>query len=117
MHALARRVDDHLVAGPHLSARYRAAIAAEDEMRAVHPLHGKAEWTAPAGGRDVHGLEMPKQRRSVVPMHVRAGAQHVVALERRNRNAGHLLEAERLREAHEILDDLVEERLIEIDQV
>ena len=43
MHALARRLDHHLIAWPDLAARNRAGISAEIEMRPVHPLHGEAE--------------------------------------------------------------------------
>ena len=47
MRALARRMDHHLVAAPDLAARHRPGIAAEIEMRAVHPLHREAERPAP----------------------------------------------------------------------
>ena len=43
MDAPAGRLDHHLVARLDLAARHRAGIAAEIEMRPVHPLHGEAE--------------------------------------------------------------------------
>ena len=52
MRALARRVDHHLLAPGHPAARQRPGIAAEIEMRPVHPLHWKAERPfRPGAGR------------------------------------------------------------------
>ena len=117
MDAPARRLDDDLVARLDLAARDGAGIAAKIEMRPVHPLHGEAERLLALLARDVDRLEMSEQRRAAIPMHMRARVHHIVALERRDRNAGDRLEAERRGEAPEVLGDRVEARLIEIDEV
>ena len=68
--ALARRLNHHLVARLDLAARHRPGIAAEIEMRPVHPLHGEAERLIPLLARHVDRLEMPEQRRAAIPMHI-----------------------------------------------
>ena len=117
MHALARRLDHHLIAWPDLAARNRAGVSAEVEMRPVHPLHGEAERLLLLLPCDINRLEMPEQRGASVPMHMRAGDDHIVALQRRYRDAGDCFEAERLGEALEILGDRIEARLAEIDEI
>ena len=50
-------------------------------------------------------------------MHMRARGDHIVALERRERDRRHQLEAERLGEAGKLLGDRLEARLVEIDEI
>ena len=117
MNALAGRLNHHLVARLDLAARHRPGIAAEVEMRPVHPLHGEAERLLLLLTGNVDRFEMPEQRRPAIPMHVGAGHDHIVALERRHRDAGDRLEAERGGEGPEVVGNRVEARLTEIDEV
>src|SRR6516164_666953 len=60
---------------------------------------------------------MSKQRRPMAPVHMRAGADHVIALQRGNWYRGDVLEAERCSEVGELLGDRLEARLVEIDEI
>src|SRR5262245_62874269 len=60
---------------------------------------------------------MSEQRRPVVPVHMRAGTDHVIALQRGNRYRGDVLEAERCSEVGELLGDRLEAYSVEIDEI
>ena len=86
-------------------------------MWPVHPLHRKAERPFLSAACYLNRLQMPEQRRPVIPMHMRARGDYIVALERRERDRRYQLEAERLGEAGKLLGDRLEARLVEIDEI
>ena len=110
-------LDHHLLAARDFAACHRPGITAEIEMRPVHPLHREAKRPLAPVTTGIDRLQMPEQSRAAIPVHMRAGVDHVVALERRHRNGGDLLEAELGGKGGKILGDRLEPRLIEIDQV
>src|SRR5690606_38012037 len=75
-----------LVALAHHAGGQRAAEAAEVQVGAVDVLHGEAQVLEVAVLGDLHGLEQGHQRWTVIPRHLLAGVDHVVALERRHGN-------------------------------
>ena len=86
-------------------------------MRPVDPLHRKAERPFAAVTADIDRLQMPEQSRPAIPVHMGARADDVVALERGQRDGGHVVEAEVAGESGKILGDRLEPRLVEIDQI
>ena len=80
------------------AAHDRAGEAAEVEVRAIHPLHRQAERPVPRLVLDVDGLEVPHQRRAVIPRRVVAAILDVVALEPGDRDRDDVLEPDLLRE-------------------
>ncbi len=106
-----------LVADAQAATGNGAGEAAKIGVRPVDPLHRQAERLAGAIVLDVDRFEILQQRRPLVPGRIGAGARHVVAVARGDRNRRDLLEAERGGEVRKLGDDLLERRLVETDQV
>ena len=90
----------------------------EVEVGPVDPLHRQTQRLG-LGARLVQrgGLEALHQRRPAVPGHGRTGGGHVVAFERRQRNAGDLGEPDLRREGAVFGIDAVEGGLVVADEV
>ena len=106
-----RRQRDDVLSGPDRTRGDRAGETAEVLVRATHPLHRHAEAELRGFARHVHGFEMFEQRRTRVPRHRRRALQHVVAPQRRQRDAGDVLDAELRGEGAVAVDDALEGRL------
>src|SRR4029078_3395622 len=115
--ALPRRTDQHPVAAPHDAARHRSGITAEVEMWPVNPLHWKAEWLLPRRRADIDSLKMSEQGGPVIPVHMRAWADHVIAFKRGDRDGGDQLEAERRGEVCKVVRERLKTRRIEVDEI
>ena len=105
------------VARPDGAADDPAREAAEVEVGAVHPLHGQTERQRGGVVVDLDGLEEPHQGRPVVPVHVRARLDDVVALQRRHRDERQVVDVELLRERPVVGLDRRERRLRVVDEV
>ena len=101
----ARGQHAHLVAGVNDAADDRAGEAAEVEVRAIDPLHRQAKRPVPRLVLDIDGLEVPHQRRAVIPGRVVAAIRDVVALEPGDRDRDDVLEPDLLRELLVLLED------------
>src|SRR6202012_2709346 len=66
---------------------------------------------------DVHVLQVVQQRRAVVPGHVRASLDDVVAVQRGDRDEREVGDVELGRELGELAADLLEDLLVVADQV
>ena len=93
-----RRQHDHRIAHLDRAARNHAGKAAEVLVRPVHPLHRHAERPRAGFLLDRHRLEVLHQRRALVPGHALAAREDVVAVDRRHRDAQHVLDADLGRE-------------------
>ncbi len=94
-----------------------AAEAAEVEVGPVDPLDRHAERAAAAVVVDLDRLEVPHERRPVVPGRVRARGDDVVALERGHGDGRELAQADALGERAVVGDDLVEDLLRVVHEV
>ena len=83
----ARRQAVHRVARAQHAGGDRARVAPEVGRLADDVLDGEAQVHQIAVGGDGGGFQAVEQGRSPVPGHARAGRDHVVAVQRRNRNA------------------------------
>ena len=112
---------DHLVARAEHArgdlARVAAVVVQLVRHRARDPLDREARVLEVAVGRHVHVLEVVEQRRALVPGHVLGALDHVVAVQRRDRDEGHVLHVELRRPAREVRADPVEDLLVPVDQV
>jgi len=115
---LARGLDADAVARLHNASGNGAGEAAEVEVGTIDPLHGQAEGL-PLQAVIVHldGLEVTHQRGAVVPGHVGAGLDDVVALVGGHRDEGHAIEADLFGEAAVVVADAPEHRLGVVDEV
>ena len=111
----------HEVAGLEHAGRDRAGVAAVVEdllaLRPDHVLDREADVDQVAVARDVQLLEVAEQRRAVVPGRVLGARDDVVAQQGRDRDEGHVADAQPGRELLELDPDLVEPRLREVDEV
>ena len=87
-----------LLARAHHAARDRAGEAAEIEVGAVDPLHRQPERLVLQSVLDLDRLEIVHQRRAVIPGHVLAGRDDVVALQARERDRHDVVQADLLGE-------------------
>ncbi len=109
------------VAGLEHAGRDRARVAAVvddlERLRADDVLDREADVDEVAVARDVEMLELAEQRRALVPGRVLGADHDVVAEQRRDRQEGHVPDAEPGRERLELEPDLLEPVLGEVDQV
>jgi len=84
---------------------------------ADHVLHGQPQRTVRDPGRHRRGLEVAQQRRAAVPVHALGALDDVVALERRDRPAGHLGHLQPRHPGAEVRADAAERILVVADQV
>ena len=84
----------HLVADPEHARGHLAGVAAVVVVlvrhRAHHPLDREARVHEVAVGRHVHVLQVVEQRGPLVPGHPLGAVHHVVAVEGRDRDEGHV---------------------------
>ena len=86
-------------------------------LRPDDVLDREADVDEVAVGRDVQPLEVRQQRRPLVPRHRLGAEDDVVALERRQRDERHVAHPEPGRELAELVPDLLERRLVVVDEV
>ena len=112
---------EHVVAGPPDAAGDLARVAAVVVVlvghRPDHPLDGEAAVGEVAVARELDLLEVVEQRRALPPRHPLGRVDEVVAVERGDRDRHLVLDAERGGEVVELLLDLVEPRLVEVDEI
>ena len=89
----------------------------EVEVRSVHPLHRHAERSVGHLVVDRHGLEVPEQRRAVVPRRLDARLDDVVAAQRGQRDERDVAEADPFGELEVLLGDRSERLLRVVDEV
>src|SRR4029434_10228620 len=89
------------------------------EIRAwpVHPLHGHAEGPGGEVLADWYGFEMLEKSRSPVPRHCIGAANDVVAVDRRDRDAGDVFEADSPAELAIVALDSLEHLLRVVDEI
>ena len=104
------------------AAGHASGITAEVVMflglRTDDPLHGKARIDVIFRAAGVNGLEVVKQRRTFEPRHLVRLLNHIVAIERRQRDGrdlGDIVEARG--ELVEVLHDAVEDGLAVVDEI
>ena len=97
--------------------RDRAGKPAEIQVRPQHELHRIPEVFHVAVGADVDGLQERHQRRAGVPLHVGAVGDDVVPLQGRDRHEVDVGQLESRREVHIVGLDLLEHRLVVVDDV
>ena len=105
------------VAGPDATAGNGAGKAAEIQIGPIDPLHRQPERLVGQGGVDVHGLQMRKQRRALVPGRLFALLDHIDAEAGGHGNRHLAGETQFGGENIEIRHNAVEHRLIVIHQV
>ena len=117
----ARRLDGHLVADLDHAARHLAGVAAVVVVlvghRPDHPLHGEAGVDQVAVRRHVHVLEVVEKRRALVPGHSLGALDHVVAVQRRDRDEGDVRDVELRGPAAELVGDPLVDLLVPVDEV
>ena len=114
--ALALREHEHLVAGPQDAAGHLAGGAAV-VGRAHDPLDGQPRVVEVAVGRHLELLEVGEDRRPVVPRRLVRRLDHVVAVQRRDRDHAAVGHAEPLHQLGEVALDGAEAGLVPVDQV
>ena len=107
----------HGVARTHGPADDLPGEPAEVEVGAVHPLHGHPEGLLGSLVGCRNGLEVSDQGRTVIPVRVLARRGDVVALQRRQRDERHLVEADLRSELAVLGLDAAEDRLGVVDEV
>ncbi len=117
----ARGQHDDLVARAEHPRGHLAGVAAVVVVLVRHrphdPLHGEARVLQVAVGGHVHVLEVVEQRGPLVPGHPLRALDHVVAVQRGDRDEGDVVDVELGRPARELGADAVEHLLVEGDQV
>ncbi len=112
---------EHVVAGPPDAAGNLARVAAVVVVlvrhRPDHPLHGEAAIGEVAVAGELDLLEVMQQRRALPPRHPVGRVDEVVAVERGDRDRELVLDAEGGGEVVELLLDLLEPRLVEVDEI
>ena len=110
-----------LVAGPEHARGHLAGVAAVVVQLVGHrprdPLDREARVLKVAVRGHVHVLEVVEQRRPVVPVHPSGALDHVVAVERRDRDEGHVVDVELRGPAGEVGADPLEDLLVEVHEV
>ena len=77
----------HFVAGAHFAGSDASGEAAERAVGAVHPLHRHAERRCRRIVGNLNARQMCEQRRTIVPGHVHAGGDDIVAVNARDRDS------------------------------
>ena len=95
----------------------RSRIAAEVQVRTVHPLHREAEGQAGRLGCDIDALEIVHQAGAVIPVGIAGAVDDVVAVSRRDRDRHDRGEVEARGEGDIVADDPVKDLLAVIDEV
>ncbi len=86
-------------------------------MRAVDPLHRQTQPAVGGARVQLYAFQVFEQRRAGVPGRARRALRQVVALQRRQRNALHVGDAQLRGERAVLGGDGLERRLFELDQV
>ena len=111
------RQDPDLVPRAHRTAHDRAREAPEIKVRAVDPLHRKPERRPSDVILDLHGLEMPHQRRPVIPGHRGARILDVVAAQTGHRDRDGVGQLDLPREVSVLGHDRLEDLARAIDEI
>ena len=114
---LAGRQSHHGVALADYAGSHLAAESAEVEVWSQHVLHRVAEIVIVAVEVDGHSLKIVEHAFSCIPRSALAFLNHVVAVERRQRYACHVGDAERRHKLLEVAHDFVKHRFVEVNQV
>ena len=97
--------------------RVAAVVVVGVAHRADHPLHREADVVEVAVLGDDDVLEVVEQRRGAVPLHGVRAVDHVVAVQRRDRDEGDVGDLEARRPVGDLLQDAVEDVLVVVDEV
>ncbi|MNS08655.1 hypothetical protein D3C72_401210 [compost metagenome] len=115
---LARGQHADALADAHAAGHDVAAIATKIQVRPVHPLHRQTERRlALPVLLQRYVFKVGKQARALVPGRVGAGLEHVVAAQRRQRDALDILQADLCGEGAILGFDALEHRLGVVHQV
>ena len=115
---LARGQHPDRIARTHAAGADLAGKAAEIQIGTVHPLHRHAEGIILHGGiAQRRFFQMAQQRRPLIPRHMRAFLDDIVALQPGNRDRQKAVHADLLGEMAVIADDLIEPLGRVIDQI
>ncbi|MND47286.1 hypothetical protein D3C80_381790 [compost metagenome] len=115
---LARGQHADALADAHAAGHDVAAIATKIQVRPVHPLHRQTErCLALPVLLQRYVFKVGKQARALVPGRVGAGLEHVVAAQRRQRDALDILQADLCGEGAILGFDALEHRLGVVHQV
>ena len=104
---LARWQHDDLFAGRDAARGDLAGKAPEILVGANDHLHREAEVDHVAAGADVDVLDVVEEGWTVIPGHVLALVDDIVALERRNGDEGHVADGQLAGEGRIVVHDLV----------
>ena len=117
LRGLPGRQGHHRVSLTHDTTGHLATEATEVLVRTQHILHRVTEIGIIAIQVDRHGLQEIEQRGSLIPRCACALLHHIVAIQRREGDAGDVRNTERCDEMLVVIHDAIERLLVEIHQV
>ena len=114
----ARGLNAQQVTWAHRAAGHQAAVGAQVRVGPVHPLHRQPQRPGRQPGLvNTAVLQLVQQCGSAIPGHVHTGFNHVVAGQRRQRDADDVLHAELRREGAVVGVDAFERGFVVVHQV
>ena len=114
---LARGQGHYRVSLAHHAARHLSREAPEVLVRPQDVLDRIAQVRVIPIQVDGHVFQEAEQGRPGIPRRTRALLHHVVAIERRERDAHHVADAQRSDKAHVLVDDRVEHLPVEVHEI
>ncbi len=111
------RCDDDVVAHRDASRSHGPGVAAEIQVRPVHPLYWKAEGLPGAVAPDINTLQLAEQAGTIVPVSVAGAVDDIVAVPGRDRDRNDRFEAKIAGKGHIVGDDPIKALFAVVDEV
>ena len=109
--------DDDFLARADPAGGDLPGVATEVLIRPQNILHRISKIHVVLAGADVDVLEMVQQRRAIIPGHLAALGDDIVAGQRRHRDQGDVLRIELRDETRKLVHDALVDRFVVVDQI